>query len=177
MSFPAEARPAHAWRSSTGSCGAFIARGVRASCGSPAANRWCAATSCSCSRPLSRHLDVGALDELTLTTNGSQLALCAPELAACGVRRINVSLDTLDPEKFRAITRCGDLAQVMAGIDAAQEAGLDVKINMVALKGVNEDEIVPMLAWAHGAGMDLTLIEVMPLGDDRGRTRSTNICR
>ena len=116
-------------------------------------------------RSLSRHLASGALEELTLTTNGSQLARYAAELADCGVRRINVSMDTLDPDKFRAITRWGDLDKVIRGIDAAQEAGLSVKINAVALKGVNEDEIEPMLEWAHGRGMDLTLIEVMPLGE------------
>ena len=89
-------------------------------------------------------------DELTLTTNGSQLAQYAAELADCGVRRINVSLDTLDPDKFRAITRWGDLDQVLAGIDAAQAAGLAVKINAVALKDVNEDEIADLMHWAHG---------------------------
>ncbi|WP_188914051.1 GTP 3',8-cyclase MoaA [Salinarimonas ramus] len=116
-------------------------------------------------RNLGRHLETGALDELTVTTNGSQLARYAKDLAACGVRRINVSLDTLDPDKFRTITRWGDLGRVMDGLDAAQAAGLAVKINAVALKGVNEDEIVPMLEWAHGRGMDLTFIEVMPLGE------------
>lgn len=116
-------------------------------------------------RSLGRHLDSGALEELTLTTNGSQLARHAAELAACGVKRVNVSMDTLDPDKFRKITRWGDLGKVMAGIDAAQAAGLSIKINAVALKGVNEDEIEPMLEWAHGRGMDLTLIEVMPLGE------------
>ena len=92
-------------------------------------------------RSLSRHLGTGSLDELTVTTNGSQLARYAADLAACGVRRINVSVDTLDPQKFRAITRWGDLDQVKAGIDAAQKAGLKVKLNAVALKGVNDDEI------------------------------------
>src|SRR5215211_5542872 len=114
---------------------------------------------------LSRHLDSGGLDELTVTTNGSQLARHAKELAACGVKRINVSIDTLDPEKFRRITRWGDLTKVLQGLDAAQNAGLKVKINTVALKGVNEGEIEALLEWAHGRGMDLTLIEVMPLGD------------
>ena len=114
---------------------------------------------------LSRHLASGALDELTLTTNGSQLARYAAELAACGVKRVNVSLDTLDPEKFRRITRWGDFAKVMEGIDAAQAAGLKVKINAVALKDLNEDEIPALIEWAHGRGMDLTLIEVMPLGE------------
>jgi cyclic pyranopterin phosphate synthase len=114
---------------------------------------------------LSRHLQSGLLDELTLTTNGSQLAKYAAELKAHGVERINVSLDTLDPDKFRTVTRWGDLGQVLAGIDAAQAAGLKVKINTVALKGVNEDELGDLVRWAHGRGMDLTLIEVMPLGE------------
>ena len=100
---------------------------------------------------LSRHLGSGALDELTLTTNGSQLAKYAAELAGHGVKRINVSLDTLDPDKFRAITRWGELDKVLAGIAAAQAAGLAVKINAVALKGVNEDEFGVLVAWAHGA--------------------------
>jgi cyclic pyranopterin phosphate synthase len=100
-----------------------------------------------------------------LTTNGSQLPKYATELAALGVRRINVSLDTLDPDKFRAITRWGELDQVLAGIAAAERAGLAIKINAVALKGVNEDELADLLAWAHGRGIDLTVIEVMPLGD------------
>jgi cyclic pyranopterin phosphate synthase len=108
------------------------------------------------------------LQELTLTTNGSQLARFANELQAAGVRRVNVSLDTREPEKFSAITRRGDLEKVLAGIDAARRAGLVVKINMVALKGANEDEIEPMLQWAHGEGMDLTLIETMPLGEIDG---------
>jgi cyclic pyranopterin phosphate synthase len=120
-------------------------------------------------RSLSRHLGSGALDELTVTTNGSQLARHAQELADCGVKRINVSIDTLDPDKFRRITRWGDLSKVLHGLDAAQAAGLKVKINTVALKGVNEDEIAPLLEWAHGRGMDLTLIEVMPLGEVDGQ--------
>jgi cyclic pyranopterin phosphate synthase len=115
-------------------------------------------------RALSRHLGAG-LDELTLTTNASQLALHARELAACGVKRINVSLDTLDAAKFRAITRRGDLAQVMHGIDAAERAGLDIKINTVALRDVNEDESEDMIRWAHGRGFGLTLIETMPMGE------------
>jgi cyclic pyranopterin phosphate synthase len=114
---------------------------------------------------LSRHLESGALEELTLTTNGSQLSKYASELKQHGVRRVNVSLDTLDADKFRAVTRWGELDKVMAGIDAAQAAGLQVKINAVALRGVNEDELPRLLEWAHGRGMDLTLIEVMPLGD------------
>ena len=122
-------------------------------------------------RQLSRHLESGALDELTLTTNGSQLARHAAELAACGVRRINVSLDTLDAEKFHVVTRWGNLARVMEGIDAALAAGLRIKLNAVALKGFNEDEIPDMLRWAHGRGMDLTVIETMPLGEiDADRT-------
>jgi cyclic pyranopterin phosphate synthase len=114
---------------------------------------------------LSRHLASGALRELTLTTNGSQLEKYAAELKDCGVERVNVSIDTLDPAKFRAITRWGDLSKVLAGLAAAQRAGLKIKINAVALKGVNEDEIADLVAWAHGRGMDLTLIEVMPLGE------------
>ena len=105
------------------------------------------------------------LDELTLTTNGSQLARHAEGLAAAGVRRINVSLDTLDTERFAAITRRGRLADVLGGIEAAKSAGLAIKINMVAMRGVNEDEIEPMMHWAHGQGMGLTLIEGMPLGE------------
>ena len=114
---------------------------------------------------LARHLDTGDLDELTLTTNGSQLTKYAAELVGHGVKRINVSLDTLDPDKFRAITRWGELDKVIAGIDAAQAAGLRIKINAVALKGVNEDELAELVRWAHGRDMDLTIIEVMPLGD------------
>jgi cyclic pyranopterin phosphate synthase len=145
-------------------CSAFIARGVRKlrlTGGEPLVRRGIMTLFAS----LSRHLSAGALDELTLTTNGSQLPKYAHELAGCGVRRINVSLDTLDPDKFRAITRWGELDKVLAGIDAAQAAGLKVKINAVALKGVNEDEFASLIEWAHGRGMELTLIEVMPLGD------------
>ncbi|MGV6905339.1 MULTISPECIES: GTP 3',8-cyclase MoaA [unclassified Brucella] len=114
---------------------------------------------------LSRHLKSGALDELTLTTNGSQLARFAGELADCGVRRINVSLDTLNPEKFRTITRWGDLSRVLEGIDAAQKAGIHVKINAVALKDFNDAEIPELIRWAHGRGMDVTQIETMPMGE------------
>jgi cyclic pyranopterin phosphate synthase len=145
-------------------CSAFVSRGVkklRLTGGEPLVRRGIMTLFAS----LSRHLRSGALDELTVTTNGSQLAKCANELKGHGVERINVSLDTLDPDKFRAITRWGDLSRVIAGIDAAQAAGLKVKINAVALKGVNEDEIAELVAWSHGRGMDLTLIEVMPLGD------------
>jgi len=105
------------------------------------------------------------LDELTLTTNGSQLRRYAKGLADAGVRRINVSLDTLDETRFREITRRGRIADVLDGIDAAHEAGLKIKINMVAMRGVNDDEIEPMMAWAHGRGFGLTLIEGMPLGE------------
>ena len=114
---------------------------------------------------MSRHLASGALRELTLTTNGSQLEKFAPDLAAAGVRRINVSLDTLDDAKFAQITRWGRLPQVMRGIDAAQKAGLRVKINAVALKGFNEDELFTLAAWCADRDMDLTFIEVMPMGD------------
>ena len=116
-------------------------------------------------RSLSAHLETGTLHEITLTTNGSQLMRFAGELASCGVRRVNVSLDTLDPGRFRAITRRGDLSRVLAGIDAAQRAGLAVKINVVALKGINEDEFEPMVRWAHARNMAITFIEVMPLGE------------
>ena len=148
-------------------CSAFVARGVRKlrlTGGEPLVRR----NILSLIESLSRHLRSGALEELTLTTNGSQLARFAPDLARHGVKRINVSLDTLAPEKFRAITRWGDLAKVLDGIEAARAAGLQVKINMVALKGTNGDEIPAMLEWAHGRGMDLTLIETMPLGDIDG---------
>jgi cyclic pyranopterin phosphate synthase len=113
----------------------------------------------------SRHLKSGALDELTLTTNGTQLAKYAKGLADAGVRRLNVSLDTLQADRFRSVTRWGDLAKVLSGIDAALDAGLQIKINMVAVKGFNVDEIVPMMTWCHRQGMDLTMIETMPLGD------------
>lgn len=145
-------------------CSAFVARGVRKlrlTGGEPLVRRGIMTLFSS----LSRHLRTGALDELTVTTNGSQLAKYAAELKACGVERINVSLDTLDPDKFRAVTRWGDLDKVLAGIDAAQAAGLKVKINAVALKGVNEDELAGLVAWAHGRDMNMTIIEVMPLGD------------
>jgi cyclic pyranopterin phosphate synthase len=117
---------------------------------------------------LGARIGEGGLRELTLTTNGSQLTRFAKNLRAAGVRRINISLDTRDPQKFRAITRWGDLAKVLAGIDAALDAGLAVKINMVALKEINEDEITGMLAWAHSRSMDLTLIETMPMGEIDG---------
>jgi cyclic pyranopterin phosphate synthase len=148
-------------------CSAFVARGVRKlriTGGEPLVRKnilWLF-------RALARHLDAGTLDELTLTTNGSQLPKYASELRALGVRRINISLDTLRPDRFKAITRWGDFAGVMAGIEAAEQAGLKIKLNAVALKGVNEDEIEDLLRFAHGRGHDLTLIETMPLGDIDG---------
>jgi cyclic pyranopterin phosphate synthase len=148
-------------------CTAFVAKGVRKlriTGGEPLVRKnilWLF-------RALSRHLATGALEELTLTTNGSQLPKYARELKDCGVKRINVSLDTLDPARFRTITRWGDFGQVMAGLDAADAAGLAVKLNAVALKGVNEDEIEDLVTFAHGRGWDLTLIETMPLGEIDG---------
>ena len=145
-------------------CSAFIALGtrkLRITGGEPLVRR----DIMRLFRSLSRHLEAGTLDELTLTTNGSQLAKYAAELFDCGVRRVNVSLDTLDADKFRAITRWGDLGKVLAGIDAAQAAGLAVKINAVALKGVNDAEAPEMIEWAHARGAEITFIEVMPLGE------------
>ena len=145
-------------------CSAFIDKGVRKlrlTGGEPLVRK----NIMGLIRSLSRHLDSGALEELTITTNGSQLARFADELRACGVKRINVSIDTLDPQKFKTVTRWGDLGKVMDGIRAAREAGLAIKVNMVALKGVNEHEIVPMMHWCHENGHDLTLIETMPLGE------------
>ena len=145
-------------------CSVFIAKGtrkLRLTGGEPLVRR----NVMSLVRSLSRHLGTGALDELTLTTNGSQLARFAGELRECGVRRINVSLDTLDAAKFRAITRWGDIDRVLSGIHAAREAGLHVKINAVVLKNMNEDEVPELMRWSHGLGMDLTLIEVMPMGE------------
>ena len=145
-------------------CSAFIAKGVRKlrlTGGEPLVRKGIM----QLVESLGRHLESGALDELTVTTNGSQLARHAAGLAAAGVRRVNVSIDTLDAEKFATITRWGRLGQVMEGLDAARKAGLAVKINAVALKGVNEFEIPSMMEWAHGEGFDLTLIETMPLGE------------
>jgi len=145
-------------------CSAFVRLGVkklRLTGGEPLVRRGVMALI----RQLSRHLVSGALEELTLTTNGSQLARFASELAGLGVRRVNVSLDTLEPEKFAAITRWGRLDQVMNGIAAAKAAGLRVKINTVALKGVNEDEFDRLVAWCGDEGHDLTFIEVMPMGE------------
>ncbi|HWM30693.1 MAG TPA: GTP 3',8-cyclase MoaA [Methyloceanibacter sp.] len=148
---------------------AFVARGVRKlrlTGGEPLVRR----NIMSLIGSLSRHLGNG-LDELTLTSNGSQLHRCADALADCGVARINVSLDTLDPAKFRAITRFGDIAQVIRGIDAADRAGIKIKINTVALRNINEDEIADLIRWSHGRGFDLTLIETMPMGEiDADRT-------
>jgi cyclic pyranopterin phosphate synthase len=122
-------------------------------------------------RNLGGRIGAGGLDELTLTTNGSQLSRFAAELADSGVRRINVSVDTLDPDKFRAITRIGDLSKVLAGIDAAQKAGIGIKINAVALRDFNDREIPDLMRWAHGCGMDMTVIETMPMGEiDEDRT-------
>ena len=153
-------------------CSVFVAKGVnrlRITGGEPLVRRGVM----TLFRSLSRHLGTGALKDLALTTNGSQLARFAGELVDCGVKRVNVSLDTLDPEKFRAVTRWGDLTQVLGGIDAAQEAGLKVKINVVALRDINEDEIPSLISWAHGRGFDMTLIETMPMGDiDGDRTES-----
>ena len=148
-------------------CEAFIHRGVRKlriTGGEPLVRR----DIMSLFRTLSRHLDAGSLDELTLTTNGSQLARHAKDLYECGVRRINVSVDTLDADRFHEITRWGQLPKVLDGLKAAQDAGLRIKLNAVALRGVNEDEIPSMIEWAHSQDMDLTLIETMPLGEIDG---------
>ena len=148
-------------------CSAFIAQGVRKlrlTGGEPLVRKGIM----TLVESLSRHLNSGALEELTLTTNGSQLAKYAKDLAKHGVKRINVSVDTLDETKFREITRWGELPKVLDGIKAAQDAGLAVKLNAVALKGVNEFEIPAMINWAHERKMDFTLIETMPLGDIDG---------
>ncbi len=148
-------------------CSAFVAKGVRKlriTGGEPLVRKnimWLFES-------LGRHLKSGALQELTLTTNGSQLPKFAQQLRDSGVERINISLDTLRPDRFKAITRWGDFDGVIKGIDAAQAAGLAVKINAVALKGVNEDEIADLVRFAHARRMDLTLIETMPLGDIDG---------
>jgi len=151
-------------------CSAFVRLGVkklRLTGGEPLVRK----NVMSLFRSLGRHLETGALEELTLTTNGSQLARYADELRAAGVRRINVSIDTLDPAKFTAITRWGKLEQVMSGLAAAKRAGLAIKINTVALKGVNENEFDALLEWCGREGFDLTLIEVMPMGDIGGENR------
>ena len=145
-------------------CSAFVRQGVkklRMTGGEPLVRR----DIMKLFRSLSRHLDSGALEELTLTTNASQLSRFAHELADCGVKRVNVSLDTLDPDKFAAITRWGRLDKVMEGLDAAKDAGIGIKINAVALKGVNDDEVDRLVSWCGDEGYDLTFIEVMPMGD------------
>jgi GTP 3',8-cyclase len=151
-------------------CSAFVGLGVRKlrlTGGEPLVRR----NIMTLFRSLGRHLDAGALDELTLTTNGSQLARYASELADCGVRRVNVSLDTLDPAKFTEITRRGHLEVVLDGLAAAKAAGLAVKINAVALRGVNEDELDDLVAWCGDQEFDLVFIEVMPMGDIGGENR------
>lgn len=145
-------------------CSAFVRMGVkklRITGGEPLVRRGIM----TFFQTMSRHLESGALNELTLTTNGSQLEKYATDLAACGVKRINVSLDTLDEEKFARVTRWGRLPQVLRGIDAAQAAGMRVKINAVALKGFNEDELFTLTDWCAARDVDLTFIEVMPMGD------------
>ncbi len=151
-------------------CSTFVGMGVRKlrlTGGEPLVRR----NVMSLIRNLGRHTRTGALDELTLTTNGSQLAKFADELVEAGVRRINVSLDTLDKAKFTALTRWGKLDQVMDGLQAAKRAGLEVKINAVALKGGNDDEFDQLVAWAGSEGFDLVFIEVMPMGDIGGEAR------
>jgi cyclic pyranopterin phosphate synthase len=151
-------------------CSAFVGLGVRKlrlTGGEPLVRR----NIMTLVRSLGRHLRSGGLDELTLTTNGSQLARYAAELAECGVKRVNVSLDTLDAAKFAAITRWGKLDKVMEGLEAAKAAGLAVKINVVALKGVNDDEFDRLVGWAGEQGFDLVFIEVMPMGDIGGEIR------
>ncbi len=151
-------------------CSAFVRHGVkklRLTGGEPLVRK----NIMSLFDSLGRHLKSGALEELTLTTNGSQLAKYADDLVRAGVKRVNVSVDSLDPQRFRDITRRGDLAVVMDGLRAAKDAGLKVKINAVALKGVNEDEYDEMIAWCGREGFTLTLIETMPLGEiDQDRT-------
>ena len=151
-------------------CSAFVGLGVRKlrlTGGEPLVRR----DIVTLFKSLGRHLKTGALDELTVTTNGSQLARHAEALREAGLRRINVSLDTLDPAKFAAITRWGKLEKVLAGIEAANQAGLKIKINTVALKGVNEDEVDRLIGWCGAEGFDLTFIEVMPMGEIGGEAR------
>ncbi len=148
-------------------CSAFITLGVkklRISGGEPLVRRGIM----TLIKSLGRHLETGALEELTLTTNGSQLARYANELVEYGVRRINVSLDTLDEANFVAVTRWGKYDKVMAGIEAARAAGLRVKINTVALNGVNDGEIENIVRWCGEKNMDLTFIEAMPMGEIDG---------
>ncbi|MGB1696206.1 MAG: GTP 3',8-cyclase MoaA [Paracoccaceae bacterium] len=151
-------------------CSTFVALGVkklRITGGEPLVRR----NIMSFFNSMSRHLDSGALEELTLTTNGSQLHRFASDLYSAGVRRVNVSLDTLDEQKFARVTRWGRLDQVLRGIDAAQNAGMRVKINAVALKGFNEEELFTLTEWCHARDMDLTWIEVMPMGDMESEDR------
>ncbi|WP_082733952.1 GTP 3',8-cyclase MoaA [Polycladidibacter hongkongensis] len=148
-------------------CSAFVRRGVkrlRLTGGEPLVRK----NIISFIRAMGRHLDSGALQELTLTTNGTQLHRFAHELYDCGVRRINVSLDTLDAEKFHEVTRWGNLQKVLDGIKVAKDAGLKIKINCVALKGFNDDELLDLVAWSHGDGHDITFIETMPMGEIDG---------
>lgn len=145
-------------------CSAFVARGVRKirlTGGEPLMRRGFV----DLVRQLSCHLKSGDLDELTLTTNGTQLSKYAAELAAAGVKRINVSLDTLDPGTFKSVTRGGDITGVLEGIAAARNAGLKVKINTVALRDINDGYLDELAGWAHAQDMDITFIETMPLGD------------
>ena len=149
-------------------CSAFVARGtrkIRITGGEPLVRR----DIIKLFRSLSRHLESGAMDEVTVTTNGSQLSRFASELRDCGVKRVNVSLDTLDAAKVRQVTRWGDLSKGLGGIDAAQAAGLKIKLNAVALQGFNDDEFETLIEWAHGRGIDVTFIEVMPLGEIEGQ--------
>lgn len=151
-------------------CTAFIEKGVRKlriTGGEPLVRK----NIMSLFRQLGSHIETGALEELTVTTNGSQLGKYAHELYDCGVRRINVSIDTLDHDKFKAVTRWGNLGRVLDGLQAAKDAGLQVKLNAVALKEVNHRELPQMIEWAHGQGYDFTVIETMPLGEiDEDRT-------
>ena len=145
-------------------CSAFIRQGVRKlriTGGEPLVRRGVM----TLFESLGQHLAEGALDELTLTTNGTQLAKYAHRLAACGVRRVNVSLDTRDPVKFKELTRGGRIGEVLQGLDAATDAGLAVKINTVALRGINDDEFDELIAWCGERGFDLTFIETMPMGE------------
>ncbi len=145
-------------------CSSFIARGIRKirlTGGEPLVRR----DLMGFIERLARHRESGALDEITLTTNGTQLKRFAGDLKANGVERINISLDSRDPDTFFKLTRRAALEDVLRGIEAAQEAGLKIKINTVALKGTNDAEIPELMTWAHELGMDMTLIEVMPLGD------------
>ena len=151
-------------------CSAFVSLGVRKlrlTGGEPLVRR----DIMTLFKSLGRHLKSGALDELTVTTNGSQLARHAEALREAGVKRVNVSLDTLDPGRFAAITRWGKLDKVLAGLEAAKHVGLAIKINTVALKGVNEDECDRLIAWCGAEGFDLTFIEVMPMGEIGGEVR------